>query len=201
MNLLKPDYRKATQVANFFARVSSDNIINEMKALKLTWAADRYHLRKYGRPVVGDRYVAMRWGSVASKVKDIIEDSIVLVDNEKRYRSKFITMIDKHNLKSLHEVDDNFFSVTDLEALNFAYEEFGSMREFELSELTHKYPEWERYKERLESGSSECEVMSYSDFFENPKNITNDKFMIDKDTLQSSKEILLESEKLKQLLQ
>lgn len=47
-------HRKATQALNFFARKAPGHSINKMKALKLVYFADRYHLRKYGRPVVGD---------------------------------------------------------------------------------------------------------------------------------------------------
>src|ERR1700683_762715 len=47
--------RKATQALNYFACLSASGApfaeINKMKALKLLFFADRYHLRKYGRPV------------------------------------------------------------------------------------------------------------------------------------------------------
>ncbi len=58
-------HRKATQALNFFAAKAGGKI-NKMKALKLVFFADRYHLRKYGRPVVGDEYLAMNYGPVAS---------------------------------------------------------------------------------------------------------------------------------------
>src|SRR5882724_2767190 len=63
-------HRKATQALNFFARKAGGRI-NKMKALKLVYFADRYHLRKYGRPVVGDEYLAMNYGPVASGTKDL----------------------------------------------------------------------------------------------------------------------------------
>ena len=63
-------HRKATQALNFFAQRAGGSI-NKMKALKLVYFADRYHLRKYGRPVVGDEYLAMNYGPVASGTKDL----------------------------------------------------------------------------------------------------------------------------------
>src|SRR5438309_84841 len=67
-------HRKATQALNFFAQRAGGSI-NKMKALKLVYFADRYHLRKYGRPVVGDEYLAMNYGPVASGTKDLAEMS------------------------------------------------------------------------------------------------------------------------------
>ena len=59
-------YKKATQALNFFA-LKKDGKINKMKAIKLIYLADRLHLRKYGRPIVGDIYWAMKLGPVGSR--------------------------------------------------------------------------------------------------------------------------------------
>jgi hypothetical protein len=67
-------YKKATQAVNYFAQ-RSGGIINKMKAIKLIYFADRYHLRKYGRPITNDEYLAMDYGLVSSGVKDIAEMS------------------------------------------------------------------------------------------------------------------------------
>lgn len=51
----EPSHEKATQALNYLARENGGEI-NRMKALKLVYLADRYHLRTFGRPVVGDDY-------------------------------------------------------------------------------------------------------------------------------------------------
>lgn len=66
-------HRKATQALNFMARQSGGRI-SRLKALKLLFFADRYHLRKYGRTVSGCTYYAMTHGPVASEAKSIAED-------------------------------------------------------------------------------------------------------------------------------
>ena len=76
------DYQKATQSLTFFAEKEGGRI-HKMKALKLVYLADRYHLRKYGRPITNDEYFAMPYGPVASGVKDIIEMSDFLGAEEK----------------------------------------------------------------------------------------------------------------------
>lgn len=70
LNDLFFDYKKATQALNFFA-LKEGGTINKMKALKLIYFAERYHLRKYGRPVTNDDYWAMGLGTVPSGSRDI----------------------------------------------------------------------------------------------------------------------------------
>ena len=70
-------HRKATQALNFLARQSGGRI-NKLKALKLMFFADRYHLRKFGRPVSECAYYAMTHGPVASEAKQVAEDGDLL---------------------------------------------------------------------------------------------------------------------------
>lgn len=56
------NYRKITQALNYLATKNPDKKINKLKAIKLVWIADRYHLRKYGRPITWDTYEAMPLG-------------------------------------------------------------------------------------------------------------------------------------------
>ena len=66
------DFKKATQALNYLA-MNFGGKINKMQAIKLIYFADRYHLRKYGRPVTNDEYVAMGYGSVGSKKKTLLK--------------------------------------------------------------------------------------------------------------------------------
>ena len=65
-------YKKAAQAINCFA-IQNGGEIDKLHALKLVFFADRFHLRKYGRPITNDQYWAMRFGPVASGVKDLFE--------------------------------------------------------------------------------------------------------------------------------
>ena len=82
-------YETATQALNYLA-LKSGGRINKMKALKLIFFSDRYHLRKYGRPITNDEYLAMEYGPVASGVKDIAEMSDFLGSKAAKYAGKFI---------------------------------------------------------------------------------------------------------------
>ncbi|NLX26491.1 MAG: SocA family protein [Lentisphaerae bacterium] len=160
-------YKKATQALNYFARQSGGHI-NKMKALKLLFFADRYHLRKYGRPITNDEYFAMNYGPVPSGGKDLVEGSDFRPDVEKSYAGQFLNPIDRYEYASLNEIDQNVFSKTDLEALEFAWNHFGMHDQFALAEMTHQYPEWKRHEAAIIGGSSSRVKMAFSDYLEDP---------------------------------
>ena len=158
------DYLKGTQALNFFA-LKEGGQINKMKALKLVYFADRYHLRKYGRLVTDDSYVAMEHGPVPSASRDIIESSDYLDDSARAYSERFLEA-EGRELRSINDLDVSVLSESDMEALEFAWETFGELNQFELRTVTHQYPEWSRWKKLLESAS--VVQMDLRDFLKDP---------------------------------
>ena len=159
------DYRKATQALNYFA-IKEGGRINKMKALKLIFLADRYHLRKYGRLITNDNYLAMQHGPVPSVTKDIAESNDYLNDESKDYSIEYIEPINNLNLSSIKNVDKGVFSETDIEALQFSWDAFGHYDQFQLRDITHSYPEWAKYKKRITIGS--CYPINVLDFLKDP---------------------------------
>jgi uncharacterized phage-associated protein len=133
--------------------------------LKLAFFADRYHLRNYARPIVGDFYYAMKHGPVPSFMKDSIESqdlyrgNIEILDN-----FKYIV-----RLKSSEIIDKTLFSKSDYEAINFAVDNFGDVgkRVWDIVNLTHAYPEWDKYKYLFVDNISNRVEMDYVDFLKN----------------------------------
>jgi len=194
------DYQKATQAINYLARKEGGKI-DKLKLIKLIYFAERYHLRRHGRPIINDTYFAMKRGPVPSSVKDIVEMSGFLADEERDYAQKFICPSPPYSVDSLAEVDTDLFSDSELDALDFAYREFGDAHQHQLVELTHEYPEWKQFETAIESGRTTREVMSYIDFFNNPDNLAEDKFMLSADILSVSREVFEEEQALLKLWQ
>lgn len=159
------DLKKATQALNWLA-IKSGGQINKMKALKLVYLADRYHLRKFGRLITNDLYFAMDYGPVPSGVKDLAEASDFLGADEKRYSVQYIRPVDQYTLESVLEPDSSVFSDSDIEALSFAWEKFGDLDKFRLADLTHEYPEWKKHQQDLKVDSRI--QMRLADFFDDP---------------------------------
>jgi uncharacterized phage-associated protein len=161
----EPSHEKATQSLNYVARKNGGEI-NKMKALKLIYLADRYHIRKYGRPVVGDDYYAMKQGPVASMTKDLADKNPWLDETEREYADTFLaTSADKLFVISIAPVDGQEFSESDEEALDFAWASFGMLSEWDLVDLTHAFPEWDKHRDSLAHGACRRVRMDYADFF------------------------------------
>lgn len=185
------EYKKATQALNYFARKNSSYKISKLKVLKLIYLADRFHLRKYGRAITNDNYVAMQFGPVASTVKDIAEQSSFLDKKIKCYAERYLSQADSnHDIRSLIEVDTDVFSETEFEVLDLIWEKFSERPR--LVDFTHQFPEWKKHESNLNSN------MSLDDFFEPaPKGV--EYCDVPEDILQLNKEHFQESRELDEM--
>jgi uncharacterized phage-associated protein len=191
-------HKKTTQALNFFARQSGGRI-NKMKALKLLFFADRFHLRKYGRPITNDEYFAMNYGPVPSGAKDLVEGSDFRPDVEKAYAGQFVDSVDRYEFRSTHDVDSMVFSATDQESLAYVWEHFGSFDQFILADLSHQYPEWKRHEAALSSESSSRVKMSFSDFLEDPPAPCDPCYVLDDEEREVRREEVQELDSLHSL--
>lgn len=131
----------------YFASQFPDNTINAMKAYKLIWLADRLHLRKYGRTITGDTYFALPKGIVPTEAKHIIDGK--LNNNESLDINDYIKTLDKGNYRAIKDFDAVYFSKTDLNTLKDVFDAFGNISPQKLSKLSHQYPEWKEYEEKI----------------------------------------------------
>ena len=67
------DTRKIVQALAYLASKEDDKVMDNMKAYKLLWLADRYHLRQTGRTITGDAYYALPHGIVPSDAKNLLD--------------------------------------------------------------------------------------------------------------------------------
>lgn len=161
------NYKKATQALNYFARKKGGSI-DTLMAIKLVWLADRLHLRKYGRFITNDKYYAMKLGPVGSGTYNIIKDSSNFLDREiLNYSSRFITCLDKEKKKfiSSNEIDEKVFSKSELGVLEHVFSNFSNMTKWQLSDYSHLFDEWARYKDQIGNSSEARFEIIVDDFF------------------------------------
>ncbi len=144
-----------------------------MKAAKLLFHADKYHLLKYGRPVIGDQYACMEYGPVPSASLNVMNDVVARDPHfppvEKALFDEYLTiersMFRKYPVfRTRKEPDLDVFSDSDIEALDYAQKTFGAKSGWELSEQSHEEPSWRLANEQRAPGSSV--IMDYRLFFE-----------------------------------
>ena len=186
---IKNSDKKIIQALNFFATKEGGSI-NRMKAIKLIWLSDRSHLRKYGRPILSDKYYAIKFGPIPSKAKTLSEANPLVDDAVITYRDHFIEPLGRYSIKSAFKPELNVFSQSDIEAMEKVYDIFGSYDKFQLSELSHKFPEWKRFEKHFKSKTNR-KTIDYSDFF-NDTPESSEFFKESNELLNLSKEVFEE---------
>lgn len=165
------DPEKLVQALAFFGE-RGINDLDRMKAAKLLFHADKYHLLRYGRPVIGDQYACMEYGPVPSTSLNVMNDVIA---NDPKFppvlKELFDSYIDVHRLFRKHPVfrakrpaDREVFSESDIEALNWSVDKFGKKSGWQLSQESHEEPSWRIANASRRAGSSV--TMDYRHFFE-----------------------------------
>jgi hypothetical protein len=120
--------------------------ITAFYASKAVFLADKHHLNKFGRPVVGDRYIAMDNGPVPSAIYDWFKGNIdrmadpqAIVDSiEFNRNAKYVSA------NALREPELGYLSTSDIAALREAVEFCKRLRVTELSRVTHNDPAWQQ---------------------------------------------------------
>jgi len=162
------NHKKAVQALNYFA-TKEGGVINKMKAIKLIWLSDRAHIRRYGRPIIMDEYFALPFGPIPSNTKDLAENNDVFTsEDEANYRNQYIETVNKYKFRSIEPIDEKVFSKTDLMVLEKVFSVFGNLTEFDLSNLSHEFPEWKKHENSLKSKIASRFKMDYLDFFNDP---------------------------------
>jgi uncharacterized phage-associated protein len=154
--------------------------VDKIHLVKLLYLADKYHLMNYGRTITDDDFMAFEHGPAGSRAIDILEfDSFVLGEDIELAKELFQQGEGHEYLPGerclIHQIE--MLSESDIEALDFAITNFGSMDKWQATDYTHELPEWKQYehlfKKRLTKRMSlrtEELLLSPDDrFFNTPK--------------------------------
>ncbi|WP_069659217.1 Panacea domain-containing protein [Arcticibacter eurypsychrophilus] len=192
-------YKKAVQAFNYIAEKNNGEVY-KLKAIKLLWLADRLHLRKYGRTITGDNYVAMPYGPVASKSLDILNNQTSYEPNLEEaieYGNHFVELSNEI-IHSVNASNLRVFSQTDIESLDHVIATWNHIERFDLADISHEFPEWSRFEERFRISTQKRFNMDIYDFFQNVDKY--EMFSDSNEELEITKEIFLDSQQLEEAL-
>ena len=135
---------------------------------KVLYFADKEHLNRYGRPILGDRYIRMAFGPVPSKTYDLIKKA----NPKKTAPKKLKESVEVHlgefrHLYPLRQPNMEMFSRTDIECLTNALEKYSNHAFEDLSNITHSHSAWKKapknramdYKDMIEQGPKQKEII------------------------------------------
>lgn len=138
--------------------------VGRFHALKTLYYADREHLRLYGRPITGDRYIAMENGPVPSYAYNALKQQLPEPERQLAAGALSPGSSARHPTYRPHrDPDMSFFSRTDLECLDQAFE-YCRRRSFgAISDETHDHLAWRNaplndemsFRDMLDGASSE----------------------------------------------
>ena len=148
------DTTKIIQALTYLASKQADKTLDNMKAYKLLWLADRYHLRQTGSTITGDSYYAMPFGIVPSDAKCILEGTKTKLKSQKGYCERYLRSIGNHQFKAVSEPDLKVFSDSDQDALDKVLSVYGDYDALALSDMSHQFPEWLFYSELIENADT-----------------------------------------------
>lgn len=173
--------------------------LDRFKIAKLVYLADRLHVVRYGRPIVGGHYYALPHGPVPEELLDgvrlLMEDDAKLASRQLADRMRDVVMVDRSGRfpvlipNACEEPNLDALSRTDIEVLNEIAQAYGRASFRQLYDETHSHAAytaaWERRNENKRSV-----VMRYEDFFtDNPESVDR------------AKEAMLERQAIREALQ
>jgi hypothetical protein len=107
--------------------------------VKILFYADKEHLNKYGRPILGDVYIHADNGPMPSAVRDIVTKSDFLspmhikkVDDSLKIKGKY------YNTRAKRKPDLDYFSKSDIECLENSFKDNAHLTFDELYRKSHQ---------------------------------------------------------------
>jgi hypothetical protein len=119
---------------------------DKYRAVKLLFLADREHLLRFGRPITGDDYSALKYGPTPNRVLNFLDDLEKVANrgadpesDEVSELARCLAVTDKHypTYHAKEAPDLDYLSETDLIALDYAVAEHGKKDFEQLRDFTH----------------------------------------------------------------
>lgn len=169
---------KFVAVVAYLADVGKIQDLTKLKAAKLLFFADKAHLLKYGRPILGDRYVSMDHGPVPSAALDLMNRLIAPDEIDDPVREQLRTKLSVHGRFTKNhpfrarvhgESAYQHLSQSERDVLDEVIATYGRKPVGELIDLTHKEYAWRISDGTRLRGSSA--PMPYELFFEGEQTV------------------------------
>lgn len=137
------NYEKAIETLVWLANKNPN--IDIYHIAKILYFAEKTHLNRYGRPIIGATYTRMDFGQCPSEIRDLITKNAWMVEPD--YLVRFSTAIEINKepydkLKSLRNADMKYFSDTDIECLEESLDKYVGLSFDQLKKISHEERTW-----------------------------------------------------------
>jgi Protein of unknown function (DUF4065) len=137
---------EATKAALLYLASKNLPDFDKYRAVKLLFLADREHLLRFGRPITGDDYSALKYGPTPNRVLNFLDDLERVANrgddpgsDEVSELARCLSVTEKRypTYHAKEKPDLDYLSKTDLIALDSAVAEYGQKDFEELKTFTH----------------------------------------------------------------
>ena len=155
----KLDSKKAVEAAAILARQSPDQKISRKRLLALLCIANRECLKRSGRPIIGGRLVAMKYGPIHGEVYDLINqregaDGVEEWSEHFHNDGYFVVLHDEPAISALSR-----FEIRILDKVRETYEEED---DWDVTWHTHAFPEYRMSYKKGQSRTIPFEQMIHA---------------------------------------
>lgn len=138
---LRFDKRKALAATSFLLQQARGRM-PYMKLIKLLYAAERESLLRFGKPIIGGHYYAMKLGPVVSEVLDLVKHPPDVLGPLAEEWSQHFERIG-YEIQMTRPATLDPLSEAEVQLLTDTWDLFARLDQFQLSELTHRlFREW-----------------------------------------------------------
>lgn len=141
--LYQINYEKAIEAVVWLANKNPG--IDIYHIAKILYYAEKMHLNKYGRPIIGATYIKMDFGQVPSEVRDLINNNAWTIEPDylQRFSESIKIIKDPYDkLSSSRNADITYFSDTDIECLEESLGKYGNLSFNQLKKISHEEKTW-----------------------------------------------------------
>jgi uncharacterized phage-associated protein len=158
----KFDVDKFIAAVCFFAEQGFKDL-DKLKVCKLLFYADKYHVTRFGRPIIGDTYYHLENGPIPSRALDIMNELIcgdkvfnkTGLSNQEKFQEylKVKKSFLSHRyptFEAIKKANLDCLSASEQEALRDAVKRYGQYDPPALIDLTHKEAAWQETEDNQE---------------------------------------------------
>lgn len=162
------DWKKTIDAIEFLAQQKPG--MTQYYIGKLLFFADREHILDYGRPITGDRYVAMEHGPVPSAVRNLLNGEYPDEVADRLDERVVIEVAgNKQHVYAKNADPSPLLSGSDREYLKNAVDKYAHLSFGQLREISHEDPAYVEAWERIGTAANEMNVELWLNQLEQPE--------------------------------
>ncbi|MCW7488672.1 Panacea domain-containing protein [Leptospira meyeri] len=157
------DENKVVETVAYLLQKESVDQKNYTKLLKVIYLCDREALKRWGKPITGDRLISMPNGTLLSRTYDLIKYHRLSGDG---VWSKYISEKNGYEIGLLQDPGTEHLSLAELKLIDEVFNKHKNSTFSDMINITHSLPEWENPLDKNEQVSAiEFEdVLKYLDY-------------------------------------